>query len=87
VRESVQMVCEMLGYDPYYLACEGRVVAVVAADQAERLVTAWRNLPAGEDAVVIGRIEDGAPRIVLEAPIAGERILDDLEEDPLPRIC
>ena len=87
VRDSVQMVCEMLGYDPYYLACEGRVVAVVAADQAERLLAAWRELPAGEGAALIGRIEDGAPRIVLETPIAGERILDDLEEDPLPRIC
>jgi hydrogenase expression/formation protein HypE len=87
VRDSVQMVCEMLGYDPYYLACEGRVVAVIAADQAERLVAAWRDLPAGEGAALIGRIEEGAPRIVLETPIAGERILDDLEEDPLPRIC
>ena len=87
VRDSVQMVCEMLGYDPYYLACEGRVVAVVAAEQAKRLVAAWRELPAGEGAAIIGRIEDGAPRIVLETPIAGERILDDLEEDPLPRIC
>ena len=87
VRDSVQMVCEMLGYDPYYLACEGRVVAVVAADQAERLLAGWRELPAGEGAALIGTIEEGAPRIVLETPIAGERILDDLEEDPLPRIC
>ncbi|MGK2924778.1 MAG: hydrogenase expression/formation protein HypE [Lysobacterales bacterium] len=87
VRDSVQMVCEMLGYDPYYLACEGRVVAVIAVEQAERLVAAWRDLPAGEGAAIIGRIEEGAPRIVLETPIAGERILDDLEEDPLPRIC
>jgi hydrogenase expression/formation protein HypE len=87
VREPVQMVCEMLGYDPYYLACEGRVVAVVAADRAEALVAAWRALPEGEGAAIIGAIEDGPPRIVLETVIAGERILDDLEEDPLPRIC
>ena len=87
VRDPVQMVCEMLGYDPYYLACEGRVVAVVAADRAEALVAAWRALPEGEGAAIIGAIEDGPPRIVLETVIAGERILDDLEEDPLPRIC
>jgi hydrogenase expression/formation protein HypE len=74
VRDSVRMVCEMLGYDPYYLACEGRVVAVVASSQAEELVRNWRAVP-------------GEPRIVLETVIAGERILDDLEEDPLPRIC
>ena len=87
VRDSVQMVCEMLGYDPYYLACEGRVVAVVAAEQAEELAACWRSLPGGEGAAVIGTVESGKPRIVLETTIAGERILDDLEEDPLPRIC
>jgi len=87
VRDSVQMVCEMLGYDPYYLACEGRVVAVVAQHQAGTLVDAWRALPVGEGAAVIGAIESGVPRITLETALAGERILDDLEEDPLPRIC
>jgi len=87
VRDSVRMVCEMLGYDPYYLACEGRVVAVIAEDQAEELVATWRNQSAGEGAAVIGRIEQGPPRILLETAIQGERILGDLEEDPLPRIC
>jgi hydrogenase expression/formation protein HypE len=87
VRDSVQMVCEMLGYDPYYLACEGRVVAVVAAERASELVARWQALPEGDGAAVIGTIEEGLPRIVLETAIAGERMLDDLEEDPLPRIC
>jgi len=87
VRDAVRMVCEMLGYDPYYLACEGRVVAVVAADQARDLVDRWQTLPGGEGAAVIGNITAGEPRIVLETPIAGERMLQDLEEDPLPRIC
>ena len=87
VRDSVKMVCEMLGYDPYYLACEGRAVAIIAEEQAEALVTEWREHPSGEGAKLIGRIEEGVPRIVLETEIAGERLLDDLEEDPLPRIC
>ena len=87
VRDSVKMVCEMLGYDPYYLACEGRAVAIIAEDQAEALITKWREHPSGEGAKLIGRIEEGVPRIVLETEIAGERMLDDLEEDPLPRIC
>ena len=87
VRDSVKMVCEMLGYDPYYLACEGRAVAIIAEEQAEALVTKWREYPSGEGAKLIGHIEEGAPRIVLETEIAGERLLDDLEEDPLPRIC
>jgi len=87
VRDSVKMVCEMLGYDPYYLACEGRAVAIIAEEQAEALVTKWREHPSGEGAKLIGHIEEGVPRIVLETEIAGERLLDDLEEDPLPRIC
>jgi len=87
VRDSVKMVCEMLGYDPYYLACEGRAVAIVAAEEADALVTKWREFPAGEGATQIGHIEEGTSRIVLETELSGERILDDLEEDPLPRIC
>jgi len=87
VRDSVQMVCEMLGYDPYYLACEGRVVAVVDAAQADQLLERWQDLPEGDGAAVIGAIEAGEPRILLETSISGERVLDDLEEDPLPRIC
>jgi hydrogenase expression/formation protein HypE len=87
VRDSVKMVCEMLGYDPYYLACEGRCIAIAAPEQAEALLAEWQKLPSGEGAALIGTIEEGAPRTILETELAGERILDDLEEDPLPRIC
>jgi len=87
VGDPVRMVCEMLGYDPYYLACEGRVVAVVAPEQAEQLLHAWRSLPAGMNAAVIGWVERGEPRVVLQTALAGERVIEDLEEDPLPRIC
>ena len=87
VRDPVRMVCEMLGYDPYYLACEGRCVAVVASDQADDLLKEWRALPSGEGAAIIGEIAEGEPRVVLTTELGGERILDDLEEDPLPRIC
>jgi hydrogenase expression/formation protein HypE len=87
VRDSVKMVCEMLGYDPYYLACEGRAVAIVAAEQAGELASRWQALPAGAGTALIGRIEEGPSHVVLETGIAGERMLGDLEEDPLPRIC
>jgi hydrogenase expression/formation protein HypE len=87
VRDSVRMVCDMLGYDPYYLACEGRVVAVVAADQADSLLSAWRSDESGRDAAMIGTVQDGRDRVVLETEIAGERLLEELEDDPLPRIC
>ena len=87
VREPVQSVCEMLGYDPYYLACEGRVVAVVAPEQAEDALGIWQSLPAGRDAARIGRIVADMKRVILETSLGGERFLEELEDDPLPRIC
>lgn len=87
VRPPVQSVCEMLGFDPYYLACEGRVVAVVSPDAADELVSRWRSLPAGQDATVIGAVAAGAARAVLRTPLGGTRVLEELEDDPLPRIC
>ncbi|MCB1724270.1 MAG: hydrogenase expression/formation protein HypE [Gammaproteobacteria bacterium] len=87
IRESVQSVCDMLGYDPLYLACEGRVVAVVADDAAAALLAAWRALPSGADSAIIGRVTQGPARVVLRTELGGERLLDELEDDPLPRIC
>jgi hydrogenase expression/formation protein HypE len=87
VRDSVQSVCEMLGYDPYFLACEGRVVAVVAPEVADRALAAMQALPAGRDAAIIGRVQERPARVVLETAIGGERVLEELEDDPLPRIC
>ena len=87
VRDPVQSVCGMLGYDPYYLACEGRVLAVVAPDQADAALAAWRALDEGRDAARIGRISVQDTRVILETELGGERFLEELEDDPLPRIC
>lgn len=87
VRDPVQAVCDMLGYDPYYLACEGRVVAVIAPDQAEEALGLWHSLPGGEDAARIGRVSATDKRVILETALGGERFLEELEDDPLPRIC
>jgi hydrogenase expression/formation protein HypE len=87
VRDPVQSVCDMLGYDPYYLACEGRVLAVVAPGQADAALAAWRELDAGRDAARIGRISAQDKRVILETELGGERFLEELEDDPLPRIC
>jgi hydrogenase expression/formation protein HypE len=87
VHAQVRSVCEMLGYDPYYLACEGRVVAVIDPAAAEAALARWRALPQGAEAAIIGRIEPGHPVVVLETELGGERLLDELEDDPLPRIC
>ncbi|MCU0810991.1 MAG: hydrogenase expression/formation protein HypE [Thiobacillaceae bacterium] len=87
LRPEVVSVCEMLGYDPYYLACEGRVVAVTAAATANELLECWQALPQGAGACIIGRIEAGDSRVILQTELGGRRVLDELEDDPLPRIC
>lgn len=87
LRDAVQSVCDMLGYDPLYLACEGRVVAVVAEAEAQAVLAQWRNLPQGADAAIIGVVEAHGEQVLLETELGGERLLDELEDDPLPRIC
>jgi hydrogenase expression/formation protein HypE len=87
VKEQVQSVCDMLGYDPYYLACEGRVLAVVSSEEADAALETWRSLPTGRDAAIAGRLTDTDSRVILETPLGGERFLEELEDDPLPRIC
>lgn len=87
INEPVQSVCDMLGYDPLYLACEGRVVAVVAAEGAEAALEAWKALPGGDAAAIVGTVDAEAAAVVLETSYGGERILEELEDDPLPRIC
>jgi hydrogenase expression/formation protein HypE len=87
VRPEVRSVCEMLGYDPLYLACEGRVIAVVSANETDRALSIWRAMPGGQNAAVIGEVMPGRARVVLRTSLGGERTLEELEDDPLPRIC
>jgi hydrogenase expression/formation protein HypE len=87
VRDPVQSVCDMLGYDPLFLACEGRVVAVIESGGAEALLHAWRELPQGRDAAMVGHMQADSQRVTLATALGGERILEELEDDPLPRIC
>jgi hydrogenase expression/formation protein HypE len=77
----------MLGYDPYFLACEGRVVAVVPGAQATAALEVMRALPSGRDAAIIGEVRPEPRRVVLRTTIGGERVIEELEDDPLPRIC
>jgi hydrogenase expression/formation protein HypE len=87
LREEVRGICDMLGFDPLYLASEGRVVAVVDPADAESLLARWHRLPNGKHAAMIGRVATGRPIAVLRTMLGGERLLDELEDDPLPRIC
>ncbi|MET0476444.1 MAG: hydrogenase expression/formation protein HypE [Actinomycetota bacterium] len=88
VRPDVRGACELLGIDPLYVACEGRLVAVVDGDQVEAAMAALRSHPLGEGAAVIGRVRDDPPGLVLlKTSFGGTRIVDLLVGDPLPRIC
>jgi hydrogenase expression/formation protein HypE len=87
VRDPVHSVCEILGYDPMFLACEGRVVAVTGPDQADEALAVWQALPGGEQAAIAGSIQSGDGHVILNTSLGGERILEELEDDPLPRIC
>jgi hydrogenase expression/formation protein HypE len=87
VRDSVRSVCDILGYDPLYLPSEGRVVAVVAEESADRALELWRSLPGGAESALAGEISEGDALVILETELGGRRILEQLEEDPLPRIC
>jgi len=87
LAEPVRAVCELLGYDPLYLACEGRVVAIIAADQAEAARAALIDSGAAPDAAIIGSLAEGRPAVTLTTGLGGQRLVDELEDDPLPRIC
>ena len=87
INDPVQSVCDMLGYDPLFLACEGRVVAIIDPAQAEQVLAKWRALPDGSNAAIFGKMDAKLSQVVLETDLGGERILEELEDDPLPRIC
>jgi hydrogenase expression/formation protein HypE len=88
VRGIVNGACEILGIDPLYVANEGKLIAVVPADQAEAALAAMRAHPLGQDAAEIGEVRDDPPGIViLNTGFGGNRIVDMLVGDPLPRIC
>ncbi|MBK1784950.1 hydrogenase expression/formation protein HypE [Prauserella cavernicola] len=88
VRDEVRGASELLGIDPMYVACEGRMVVVVDGAQADAALAALRAHPLGEGAAKIGRIVDDPPGLVLlNTAFGGTRIVDLLVGDPLPRIC
>ncbi len=88
VRPEVNGACEILGLDPLYVASEGRLVAVVAADDADAALSALRRHPLGTEAAIIGEVRAEPPGMVLlDTAFGGSRVVDMLAADPLPRIC
>ena len=88
VRPQVRAVCELLGLDPLYCANEGRMLAVVAPEKAEAVLTALRNTPGGEGAAIIGEVNTRwSGKVTLQNEYGANRILTKLTGAQLPRIC
>ena len=88
INPEVSGACDLLGFDPLYLANEGKLLAIVPADAADTILTAIQNDAFGKNAVIIGEVvEDHPGKVVLQTRIGGERIVDMLTGEQLPRIC
>ncbi|HID54790.1 MAG TPA: hydrogenase expression/formation protein HypE [Anaerolineae bacterium] len=88
LRAEVRGMCEILGLDPLYLANEGKLVAIVPAEHADELLGVMQQHPAGKDSAIIGRVTASpAGRVAMKTGFGGERIVDMLVGEQLPRIC
>ena len=88
LKNEIAGICELLGFDPLYVANEGKLLAFVAPDDVDNVLTAIRQDAAGKDACVIGEaVSDHTGRVILKTRIGGSRIVDMLTGEQLPRIC
>jgi hydrogenase expression/formation protein HypE len=88
VREEVLAACEMLGFDPLYVASEGKMIAIVPPQDADKVLEAMRKNKYGKDAAIIGEVGAEKPgRVVMKTVLGSSRIVDMLVGDLLPRIC
>jgi hydrogenase expression/formation protein HypE len=87
VREDVRGACEILGFDPLYLANEGRFVLFVPELHAHRALEIMTRHPSGKGATVIGKVAEGHTGVTLKSRIGASRIVDMFTGEQLPRIC
>jgi hydrogenase expression/formation protein HypE len=87
VKPQVRAACEMLGFDPLYVASEGKLVAFVKTEDAEKILARMRETKYGGEAAIIGRVIEGKPEVRLKTTIGGTRLVDMLPGEMLPRIC
>jgi hydrogenase expression/formation protein HypE len=88
VRPAVKAACEMLGFDPLYIANEGRLLAIVGQDDADQVLEAMRGVRYGEESVIIGEVQaEYKGRVLLRTAFGSTRIVDVLVGEMLPRIC
>ncbi len=88
VREQVKAACEFLGLDPLYVANEGKLVAFCPADKADALLAVMKAHPKGTDAAIVGEVvEDDFCFVQMETVFGGNRMVDWINGEQLPRIC
>jgi hydrogenase expression/formation protein HypE len=88
LKGAVRGVCAVLGLDPLYVANEGKVLALVAADVAERVLERMKDHPLGRDAAIIGEVTDGVGgKVRMVTLVGGTRAVEMLAGEQLPRIC
>ena len=88
IRPQVEAACELLGLDPLYIANEGRLIAIVAPEQADAVLAAMRAHPLGAESARIGSVtEDPHHFVQMNTRFGGRRVVDWLSGEPLPRIC
>jgi hydrogenase expression/formation protein HypE len=88
VRPAVKAACEMLGFDPLYIANEGRLLAIVGREDADHVLEAMRGAQYGEEAVIVGEVAETHPgRVLMKTAFGSTRIVDMLLGEMLPRIC
>lgn len=87
LNPAVRTLCGMMGIDPLFVPCEGRIAAIVGADAADAVLSVWKRLPGGELAAKIGELNSNAGEITLRGEWGGRRLMILPEGDPLPRIC
>ncbi len=88
IQDEVRGACEILGFDPLYVANEGKCIAIVTRDVADAVLAAMRAHPYGQNAAIIGEIVDDHPgRVFLRSRIGGMRVVDMISGEQLPRIC
>lgn len=88
VNENVRGICELLGFDPFYVANEGKIIIVVDGNDADKLISVMKKNEFGKDSALIGEVVDNHHgKAILKTGIGGKRIIDMLAGEQLPRIC
>ncbi len=87
VKETVQAFCEALGFEPYHLPCEGRVVIALPEKEAEKALSLLKSHPLGKEAALIGKVEEGKPSVHIKTLYGTLRVLENTSGELLPRIC